>query len=182
MTISTLFIACANQKEQNKQIVEEYLNERSIFAPVTVTEISEIDSLYTPFMEMVSLRLQFAELSISAMKAYNSIDACKTRKEFYQKKGELLDELQSQYDNLSETTTTIMFGLDHPDINPEKNRIGVKATFTAKDKENDGYFFFNTDGKTIGHTSMENYTSFKDLLELQSKAESDISEARHIEW
>lgn len=183
LAIGALFMACTNPKEQSKKLVEEYMNEHyAILAPITVTEISDIDSLYTPFMEMASLTLQFSDLDLAAVKAYNQIDGCKTRKEFYQKKTELLDSLQAQYDNLSETLSKIMFGLDHPDISPKKNRTGVKATYSAMGKVNEGFFFFNADGKTIGHTSMENYTTFKDLLKLQSKTRSDISEVRYIEW
>ena len=183
IALAVLLIACTNPKEQPKRLVEAYMNEHyAPLAPISVTEISDIDSLYSPFLELASLLMQFSDLDLAAVKACNQIEACKSRREFYQKKVELLEGLQSQYDNLSATLNNIMFGLDHPDINPEKNRIGVKATFTVKNKVNDGYFFFNMDGKTIGHTSLENYTTFKDLLKLKSKARNDISEVRFLTW
>ena len=184
LSVFASFLSCEqNSKIQVQKLVEDYMNEHySPLAPFVVTEVSEIDSLYSPFMELASLSLQYSELDLAAVKAWNQLDKCSSKKEFNKMKEELLDGLQTKYDELSSVCAKLMFGLDHPELKPEKNRTGVKATYQAGGQVNDGYFFFNTDGKSIGHTSMENYTTFKAILSTQSKCRSDISEVRYMEW
>lgn len=176
-------VACVNPQEKNRKVVEDYLNEHySVLAPFSVTEVSKADSLYSPFLELASLSIQYAELELAATKAIGQINKSNSRREFELVRNKLLADLQSKYDTLSIYQRGIMFPLDHPDLSGDKNRLGIKARYSAGGESNVGYFFFNVDGKTIGHTSMENYTRFKEVVDAQSRCRSSILEIKIMQW
>ena len=176
-------VACVDIQEQNRKLVEDYLNEHySVLAPFSVDEVSKADSLYSPFLELASLSIQYSELELAATKAVGQINNSKSRREFELVRNKLLSELQSKYDTLSMYQRDILFPLDHPELSSDKNRLGIKARYSASGESNVGYFYFNIDGKTIGHTSMENYTSFKKVVDAQSRCRSSIFEIKIMQW
>ena len=72
----------------------------------------------------------------------------------------------------------VMYSMDHPDMpSLPKNRTGVKATFSLDGRQNTAFFYYNHDGQSIGHSSLQNYTTFKNVLSLQSeyrKAKNEV--------
>ena len=61
-----------SQEEARRIMAKEYLDKNfSEFSPWTITTVSNIDSLVTPFMDLCSIRINLAELSGKMYKAYS---------------------------------------------------------------------------------------------------------------
>lgn len=154
-----------------KKDVESYLNDKyGMIGKILVTEVSKPDSMYSPFDMYMAMQLEYSDLNLSASRYLNIVNdeslPSKQRLDTLDVALNLNDSLITK--NLGE----ILFFCDHPDvITAPKNRIGVKATFTLGDKTNSAYFFYNLDGKSIGHSSIDNMKNLTEILEQQTQFE-----------
>ncbi len=167
-------ISCRNQPSKTpkidaKRIVQEYLDSKYAALSPVVTEVSEIDSMYTTFENLMSLMLEYSDLSLSISELYAPLAEAKTIKEIkdIQKKAY---EYKAEAEALDSLTRKVMLLCDHPEFTTMgKNRRAIKAKYTADGREGEAYFFLESDEDKIGHTSIDNYNSLKKVFECQSR-------------
>lgn len=154
MDVERLF---ADKKRNNKQTAEDYLDLKySDFAPWTVNEAGLIDSLATPFMELMSLSIQYAQLSLAIVKA-------NTMKEV----NDISEEERYLYKILLESASICNNPEDH-----DKNRLGFKVSARRANSNTDEtiYFFLNNDlDKTVGHCSLDLKKRITEIEESRNK-------------
>ena len=72
--LALMAVACSCISKQQKD-VEAYLNnEYGAVGPVEVMEVSQIDSLYSPFEEMASMTLAYSGFNLTMTKALAEAD------------------------------------------------------------------------------------------------------------
>lgn len=172
-----LAISCGQHGKSVKidcmEIVQEYLDSTySIISPV-VTEVSELDSMYTPFHDLISLKLRYSQVDLELAKLYSELVSAKTIREIDQIQDKALSFV-AEISTLDSLTTRAMLYCDHPEFG--KNRRAVKAKYTANGKVGEAYFFFNNYDNTIGHTSIQNYNELKEVISMQMRVSSAIRE------
>lgn len=172
-------ISCADNSE--KRAVLDYLNkEYPQIAPFEIISISEPEMLATPFMELNSCLLIYLQTKLDILNDIKRIYQL-PEMEKKQEKAAAVKKYEEELAKLKEVYMDIMIECDHPDLpSLEKNRKGVKVTYSAGGHQGEGYFFFNNDGKTIGHTSMSNRTQFKELTEAKYGAESTLIDLKYL--
>lgn len=174
LTLVAVTCSCIGKQQKD---VEAYLNDKyGSVGSIEVTEISQIDSLYSPFEDLASMTLAYSGFNLTMSKALAAADDLVYQQPYYP--GKMKDFMKILGDALRETDDSlhrevlprIMYSMDHPEKpSLDKNRIGVKAAFSVGDLQNTAYFFYNHDGQTIGHSSLENMTAFKNLLDIKGK-------------
>ena len=65
---------------------------------------------------------------------------------------------------LDPITNKCFKSIDFPELIDEKNRIYIKAKYKIDGKTQEHNFYFNEDGKTIGHTEEDIRQSANDVL------------------
>ena len=177
-----LFSSCIFDSKAKKD-VSEFLNSKyGSLGEIVVEEVSEVDSLYTPFEALNSMTLCYSEYRASLVQALNkAYDIV-----YGEYRGDKRDAFKVLRKAIEETNDSllvkimpdVMYSMDHPDRpSLQKNRLGVKATFSLNGRQNTAFFYYNHDGKSIGHSSLQNLTTFEDVLDLQSeyrRAKSDV--------
>ncbi len=131
----------AEKKNKNKLAAKEYLDLKfSESAPWTINDVWLTDSLATPFSDLMSLKIQYSQLSLDMVRA-NTL-----RK---------VNDISEQETRLYEGLLRAARMYDNPE-GPDKDRLGFKAEARRAYSNTDEpiYFFFNAD-KSIGHCSLE---------------------------
>ena len=151
------------------KIVQEYMD--SIYSAVSpvVIEVSELDSIYSPFNDLMHLKLRYSQIDLELSKLYSKLASAKTIRELDKIQEEALS-YSKEVGMLDSLTRNVMMYCDHPELG--KNRRAVKAKYTANGKEGEAYFFLNTSENTIGHSSMQNYSDLKDVIRMQIRVSS----------
>lgn len=181
--VAVMALLCSCVSKQQKD-VEAYLNEEyGMLGAIEVVEVSQVDSLYSPFESLASMTIAYSDFNSKMAKSLAKAEDLVYLQPYYA--GKMKDFLKIMNDALAETDDSeykanlsrVMYSMDHPDRpSLPKNRLGVEASFMVAGEEYTAYFFYNHDGQTIGHSSLENATSFKELLNLKDKYRSLRSE------
>lgn len=131
--LAILFASCTNPSRD----AERYLRAHYPASSVAVHSVQEPRQLYTPFEVLNSLRLQVSSAS--------------SRK----------DLGKDFYDSYAETAQALQDLTRFADSHPEQcNRTGFSAFVGIDGRDMSVVFFYNRDGRTIGHTSLELMDSF----------------------
>lgn len=155
-----LSISCISKDniKSDKDIITEYLNENGNASNVIeFEEISDPDSLYSPYNKLLSLSYISASISLDMTKYSSRAWEVKSKKEAFA----LLDSATYLFNKDSHSLDSVLFqsvmAIDFPKYEPgEINRKAVTAKYKINGKSHENIFFFNRDANTIGHTSDEN--------------------------
>ncbi|WP_147381223.1 hypothetical protein [Parabacteroides sp. AM08-6] len=155
-----LSISCISKDniKSDKDIITEYLNKNENTSNVIeFEEISEPDSLYSPYNKLLSLSYISASISLDMTKYSSRAWEVKSKKEAFA----LLDSATYLFNKDSHSLDSVLFqsamAIDFPKYEPgEINRKAVIAKYKINGESHENIFFFNRDTNTIGHTSDEN--------------------------
>lgn len=164
-------VACnqATKKIDCMKIVQEYMDSTySAISPVVI-EVSELDSLYTPFNDLMHLKLGYSQIDLELTKLYSKLVSARTIREINMIQAEAFS-YSEEIDRLDSLTRKVMMYCDHPEFG--KNRRAVRAKYTASGKEGEAYFFLNNSENTIGHSSIQNYIELKEVIRMQIRVSS----------
>lgn len=169
----SLVMACVSpdNTQSDKEIIADYLNKTEKIANnIEIIEVSQPDSLYSPYNTLQSISYICAVTSHDMIK-YSS----RAWKEDNLKKSlALLDSAINLYKTENHRLDSALFkcslAIDFPQYEPKKiNRKSLNAKYRIDGELHENIFFFNRDTNSIGHTSDENKV-------LYLKAQKSISE------
>ena len=164
-----LLLSCTSASTGKRQILN-YLKEHTNGTEYTIIDVSEPDSLYSPFEAINSLRIsssmQYADLMEQFSQAYDK----PTRKERRASALAVAAKADSVYHAISQDCRDIAIVLTNPSCFPEKaNRIGYKARYKVDGRLQEDVFYLERNGKGIGHTASSLKDSYLTLCNTNGK-------------
>lgn len=133
--------------------LETYLKEHnSNLSSLEIIEVSEIDSIYSPYKELMSLSYMYSKLGADIAKLNAKAFKAKSNKEAILILDSALNIYTQEDAKLDPITNKCLKSIDFPGLVGEKNRVYIKAKYKIDRKTKEYNFYFNEDGKTIGHT------------------------------
>ena len=174
--------ACSNpQKKAENQAkidIQEYLEKnQSEIGPFTVTEIIQMDSAYSPFMDLQALYLAETEYYSDLVKRHKDMLNTANDNLFMLQKIAALKEFD-RAEEYMEFKSALLKSMEEPfSSEHEKNRIGVHAKYRiGSGKEIDSYFYYNTKDAGIGHSHDELFNLYGEISDVDKKIR-DIQDA-----
>lgn len=145
-----------------------------------IIEVSERDSIYSPYKELMSLSYIYSKLGVDIVELSAKAFEAKSGKEAIF----LLDSALTMYTKenakLNEVANKCFKAIDYPSLIDEKNRVFIKAKYAINGNIEERNFYFNEDGETIGHTdedirkiANDVFYSQQSLLKDKKEIESD---------
>lgn len=175
-------IACVSPQKkaenQAKMDIQEYLEKnQSEIGPFTVTEIIQLDSAYSPFMDLQALYLAESEYYLDLVNRHKEMLNTTNDNLFMLKKVAALKEFDKAKEYLDFKSALLKTMEDPFSGEHEKNRIGVHAKYKiGSGKEIEGYFYYNTKDAGIGHSHDELFSIFADIADADKKIR-DVQDA-----
>lgn len=150
--ISTVLTLCSCASPIEKYIKEKEPNVTSL----EIIEISEEDSAYSTYNTLLSLNLKYAEIGANISELQNKAMQEKTKEMAI----EILDSAINLHERETKEVSKIFFNccryIKLPSICEEPfNRKFVNVEYRLNGKLIKQRFFFNNDGKSIGHTDTD---------------------------
>ena len=145
--------------------LEIYLNKHNPnLSSLEIIEVSEIDSIYSPYKELMSLSYMYSKLGADIAKLNAKAFEAKSTKEAILILDSALNIYNQEDAKLDPITNKCFKSIDFPSLVDDKNRIYIKAKYKIDGKTQEHNFYFNEDGKTIGHTEEDIRQSANDVL------------------
>ena len=167
ITFVLLCMMCSMCSNPEKMI-EKYLQDHEqILNSLEFIEVSEIDSMYSPFNELRELTIRYAETSSKISKYINQAWHSHSEKE-------CLIYLDSAYNHskietafLDSIATDYFEAVDFPSLCLENpNYRAVKAKYRINGILKEDYFYFERNEKnSIGHSSIDNKRYCREIIE-----------------
>lgn len=171
MLILFLVMGCSTKIKNtstsiSKTEVKEYINK--IYPScnsIDILETTPPDSIYSPYRQLISLQLLYT--SVSRDMASYSLRASKA--ESKKEALSLIDSALYKYNNADIEFDSIfqqcVFVSDFPDTTYlNKNRIFIHVKYKVDNTIEEQNFYFNNDGKSIGHSDIDIKRAAKDAL------------------
>lgn len=163
LSLSALCLSSCSSKTETP--LEIYLNEHNQnLKSLEIIEVSEIDSAYSPYKELMSLSYMYSKLGADIAKLNAKAFKAKSNKEAIAILDSALNIYNQEDAKLDPITNKCFKSIDFPELIDEKNRIYIKAKYKIDGKTQEHNFYFNEDGKTIGHTEEDIRQSANDVL------------------
>lgn len=153
LLFAPLLILCLICCSKAKTPIETYLKEHNPnLKSLEIIEVSETDSTYSPYRELMSLSYMYTSLGTDIASLNSKAFEAKSNKEAISILDSALSIYTQEYSRLDSTTSKCFKAIDFPDLATEKNRICAKAKYKIDGEVKERFFYFNADGETIGHT------------------------------
>ena len=114
--------------------------------------------------ELMSLSYMYSKLGADIAKLNAKAFKAKSNKEAIAILDSALNIYNQEDAKLDPITNKCFKSIDFPELIDEKNRIYIKAKYKIDGKTQEHNFYFNEDGKTIGHTEEDIRQSANDVL------------------
>lgn len=141
-----------------------------------IIEVSEMDSIYSPYKELLSLSYIYSKLGADIVELSAKAFEAKSSKEAISLLDSALNIYTKENAKLDPITTKCFKSIDYPSLIDEKNRVFIKAKYAINGNIEERYFYFNEDGKTIGHTDEDIRKSANDVFYSQQSLLKDKKE------
>lgn len=166
LTFITLIVLCINScSDKPETSLELYLNEHNPdLKSLEMIEVSKIDSVYSPYKELSALSYMYSKLAADITKLHAKAFETKSNKEAILLLDSALNIYAKEDAKLDPITNKCFKSIDFPSLIDEKNRVYIKAKYKINGKTKEGEFYFNEDGKTIGHTNEDIRKSADDVF------------------
>lgn len=190
LLFAPLFILCLICCSKTKTPIETYLKEHNPnLKSLEMIEVSETDSTYSPYRELMSLSYMYTSLGADIASLNSKAFKAKSNKEAISILDSALNIYTQEYSRLDSTTSKCFKAIDFPDLATEKNRIYAKAKYKIDGEVKEQCFYFNADGETIGHTDedIRNLTNeilseLKSLSNAKREVEKDKRDIKRGEY
>ena len=164
-----LIIISCRTKLNGEALILNYLQENTDGSEYTIIEVSEPDSLYSPFelinALLISKSSRYAELSKQLANASDH----PTLKERKAAASEVADLAYAEYHNFEDSFDIIHALTDKYFNNRPANRVGFRAKYKVDGDLEEDVFYLERDQSAVGHTASELMDRYKELVELNSK-------------
>lgn len=166
LLFALLFVVCLSAcSTKTGTPLEIYLKEHNTnLSSLEIIEVSEIDSIFSPYKELMSLSYMYSKLSADIAKLNARAFKAKSNKEAILILDSALNIYNQEDAKLNPITNKCLKSIDFPNLIDEKNRIYIKAKYKINGKTKEQKFYFNENGKTIGHTDEDIRRSANDVL------------------
>ena len=164
-----LIIISCGTKPNGEALILNYLQENTDGSEYAILEVSEPDSLYSPFelinALMISKSSRYAELSKQLANASDQ----PTLRERKAAASEVADLAYAEYHNFEDSFDIIHALTDKYFNNRPANRVGFRAKYKVDGDLEEDIFYLERDQSAVGHTASELMVRYKELVELNSK-------------
>lgn len=164
-----LFAISCGTKPNGEALILNYLQENTDGSEFEIIEVSEPDSLYSPFELISSLMIskssRFAELSKQLANA-SERSSLKERKAAASEVAELA---YTEYNDFEDSFDIIHALTDKYFNNKPANRVGFRAKYKVDGDLEEDVFYLERDLSAVGHTASELMDRYKELVDLNSK-------------
>lgn len=163
------FVISCGSKPNGEALILNYLQENIDGSEYEIIEVSEPDSLYSPFelinSLMISKSSRFAELSKQLANA-SERSSLKERKAAASEVAELA---YTEYNDFEDSFDIIHALTDKYFNNRPANRVGFRAKYKVDGDLEEDVFYLERDLSAVGHTASELMDRYKELVDLNSK-------------
>lgn len=167
-SVLLIIISCGT-KLNGEALILNYLQENTDGSEYTIIEVSEPDSLYSPFelinALLISKSSRYAELSKQLANASDH----PTLKERKAAASEVADLAYAEYHSFEDSFDIIHALTDKYFNNRPANRVGFRAKYKVDGDLEEDVFYLERDQSAVGHTASELMDRYKELVELNSK-------------
>lgn len=185
-----LLILCLICCSKAKTPIETYLKEHNPnLESLEMIEVSETDSAYSPYRELISLSYVYTDLDADIASLNSKAFKAKSNKEAISILDSALNIYTQEYSRLDSITFKCFRAIDFSDLATEKNRICAKAKYKIDGEVKEQRFYFNADGETIGHTdedirnlANEILSELKSLRKTKEEVEKDKRDIKRGEY
>lgn len=179
LCVAVVLVACespANKDLKQKKVdVQVFLDKNMPGA--SVIEITQLDSAYSAFSDLLALRLTLGDYHKKLATAYKEMCDATSRKAFLEKQVSALDIIEGKDKGYLDILHQIIENMKDPfSENVRKNRVAVFARISLPEgKETNSYFFYEANEPIIGH-------SFDDIMGLINDVMEDNNAIRKTEY
>lgn len=177
--VLSIMMACET-KPNGEKLVLDYLQENTNGTEYSIIEISEPDSLFSPFELINSLMItkskDYSDLSKQLTDAFDK----PTMKERRAAAFEVAKFADAEYNNREEFND-IVTALTHPAyVEQPANRIAYTVKYKVDGDLREDIFYLERDCKAVGHTASELHNRYLELCEINGKLFTLKMEAEDI--
>lgn len=161
--------ANGGKKLDGEKMVLEYLQENTNGMDYSILEISELDSLYSPFELLSSLLLRKSErnatLSKQLVEAYDK-PTLKERKEAAKEVAKLAYEEYQSFDGTDDIVHSLT---DRYFDSRVANRVGYRVKYKVDGKIKEDVFYLERDNSAVGHTASEQLVRYYECIRINDE-------------
>ena len=164
-----LLVSCNHQQTNNSKkenAVEAYIKEHTEHLDsLAIIEESEIDSIYSPFNELLSLSYIYLQLDRKVLECSNKIFEMNNKKEAIACIDSVLSEYEKENEEIEPVADKCFRALEF-DLtdNCTKNRIYQKVKYILNGKSVEQRFYYNKNDNRIGHTDEDIAKKAKEVI------------------